>query len=145
MKFKQLFKLLLAALFLQGVFISATNAQEIKNDGNQIEVVFKTNKGSFTLMLNPLKAPRTVENFLKYVDEGFYDKTLFHRSIPGFVVQGGGFEKGLIQKETHKPVKNESSNLLKNSRGTISMARKSHPDTATSQFYINLGENTNLN
>ena len=144
MKYKLLFKLFLAALFLQGVFISTTNAQESKIGENQPEVVFETNKGSFTLKLNPLKAPKTVANFLKYVDEGFYDKTLFHRSIPGFVVQGGGFEQGMKQKETRKPVKNESSNLLKNSRGTISMARKSHPDTATSQFYINLGENKNL-
>lgn len=144
MKCKQLFKLFLAALFLQGVFISTTNAQGNKTEENQPEVIFETNKGSFTLKLNPVKAPKTVANFLKYVDEGFYDKTLFHRSIPGFVVQGGGFEKGLTQKKTRKPVKNESSNLLKNSRGTISMARKTHPDTATSQFYINLGENRSL-
>ena len=108
------------------------------------EVVFETNMGSFSLELFPDKAPKTVANFLAYVDEGFYDNTLFHRVVPGFVIQGGGFESGMKHKETREPVKNESSNRLKNLEGTISMARRTHPDTATSQFFINLSHNHSL-
>ena len=108
------------------------------------EVVFETNMGSFSLELFPDKAPKTVANFLAYVDEGFYDNTLFHRVVPGFVTQGGGFESGMKHKETREPVKNESSNRLKNLEGTISMARRTHPDTATSQFFINLSHNHSL-
>lgn len=108
------------------------------------EVVFETNMGSFSLELYPDKAPKTVANFLAYVDEGFYDNTLFHRVVPGFVIQGGGFESGMKHKETREPVKNESSNRLKNLEGTISMARRTHPDTATSQFFINLSHNSSL-
>ena len=131
-------------LYMQAMFSTTAYASNETADKNQPEVVFKTNKGSFTLKLTPEKAPETVKNFLRYVDEGFYDNTLFHRAIPGFVIQGGGFEKGMKHKKPYKPVKNESANLLKNSRGTISMARRSHPDTATSQFYINLADNTSL-
>jgi len=144
MEFKQLPFFLIGSLVLQTLFVSVGNADTTESDIKKTEVIFKTNKGSFTLKLNQAEAPKTVENFLRYVDEGYYDNTLFHRAIPGFVLQGGGFEKGMKQKQTHKPVKNESSNKLKNSRGTISMARKFHPDTATSQFYVNLGENSNL-
>ncbi len=108
------------------------------------EVVVETGMGSFTLELYPDKAPKTVENFLTYVDDGFYDNTLFHRVAPGFVIQGGGFEKGMKEKETRESVKNESANQLKNLRGTVAMARRFHPDTATSQFFINLGHNAGL-
>ena len=108
------------------------------------EVVFETSKGSFTLELYPDKAPLTVANFLAYVDDGFYDNTIFHRAIPDFVIQGGGFESGMKYKEPRAPIKNESSNRLKNLTGTISMARRTHPDTATSQFYINLSHNSSL-
>jgi len=139
MKRMKLIFLLLIAFYMQCMFLASVNAEAYKP-----EVVLNTNKGSITLKLDPLKAPGTVENFLRYVDEGFYDNTLFHRVIPGFVVQAGGFEKGMMNKKTHAPVKNESANNLKNSRGTISMARRSHPDTATSQFYINLAENSRL-
>jgi len=144
MKFKKLTLFLATLLCVQAMFFSTAYANNESTDKNQPEVVFKTSKGSFILKLTPEKAPKTVKNFLRYVDEGFYDNTLFHRAIPGFVVQGGGFEKGMKHKKPYKPVKNESANLLKNSRGTISMARRSHPDTATSQFYINLADNTNL-
>ena len=139
MKFKQVsFSIFtLVTLFTCGVLTSA-NAQE------KPEVVFETSKGSFKLELYPDKAPETVANFLKYVDDGFYDGTIFHRVIKDFVVQGGGFESGLKPKETRAPIKSESSNRLRNLRGTISMARRNHPDTANSQFYINLSHNSDL-
>ena len=139
MKFKQVsFAIFtLVTLFTYGVLASA-HAQE------KPEVVFETSKGSFTLELYPDKAPNTVANFLKYVDEGFYDGTIFHRVIKEFVVQGGGFESGLKPKETRESIKSESSNRLKNLRGTIAMARRNHPDTANSQFYINLSHNSDL-
>ena len=109
-----------------------------------VDVVFETTMGTFTLELNPEKAPKTVENFLSYVDEGFFDKTIFHRVIPGFVIQGGGFETEMQKKKTHPAVVNESDNGLKNARGSISMARTNHPDSATSQFFINVNDNPNL-
>ena len=139
MKFKQVsFSIFtLVTLFTYGVLASA-QAQE------KPEVVFETSKGSFKLELYPDKAPETVANFLKYVDDGFYDGTNFHRVIKDFVVQGGGFEPGMKPKETRTPIKSESFNRLKNLRGTIAMARRNHPDTANSQFYINLSHNSDL-
>ena len=137
MKFiKQLFATLIICL-IQSVF--ATQAVALEN-----EVVFKTSKGSFILELFPTRTPQTVANFLTYVDEGYYDNTIFHRVIKDFVVQGGGFKKGMVHEDTHAPIKSESSKLLKNKRGTISMARRNHPDTGTSQFYLNLVDNTQL-
>lgn len=144
MRMIQLTFFILVMLCVQAALVTAANAGETASENNQPEVVFETSKGSFTLKLDPVKAPRTVDNFLKYVDDRFYDNTIFHRAIPGFVVQGGGFEKGMHYKKPHAPVKNESANRLKNNRGTISMARRTHPDTATSQFYINLADNTRL-
>jgi cyclophilin family peptidyl-prolyl cis-trans isomerase/protein-disulfide isomerase len=138
MKFKQRSFLLLALVFLQGLLVSQANAS------TKPEVVFETSMGSFTLELFPGKAPKTVANFLAYVDDGFYDNTIFHRVIPDFVIQGGGFEPGMKYRKPGAPVKNESSNRLKNLTGTISMARRTHPDTATSQFYINLSHNSSL-
>jgi len=107
-------------------------------------VVFETSAGSFTVSLRPDKAPRTVANFLEYVDAGFYDGTIFHRVIPGFVVQGGGFDRALNQKPTLPPVVNESDNGLENVAATVAMARKNDPDSATSQFFINLQHNDGL-
>lgn len=107
-------------------------------------VVFSTNYGDFTLELYPDKAPITVENFLSYVDSGFYDGTIFHRVIPGFVIQGGGFDEGMQQKATQAPIKNEADNGLKNLRGTLSMARTSDINSATSQFFVNLKDNAFL-
>jgi cyclophilin family peptidyl-prolyl cis-trans isomerase len=136
---------ILLALLMQGVFAAEAGTKDTLSESSpQVGVVFETTMGSFTLELYPDKAPKTVTNFLTYVDEGFYDNTIFHRVIPDFVIQGGGFEAGMKYKEPRAPVKNESSNRLKNSRGTISMARRSHPDTATSQFYINLSHNDSL-
>ncbi len=107
-------------------------------------VRLSTSFGDIVVELNETKAPKTVQNFLRYVDDNFYDGTIFHRVIPGFVVQGGGFTPGLNQKNTRDPIKSEADNGLKNTRGTIAMARTSAPDSATSQFYFNLADNTQL-
>ncbi len=107
-------------------------------------VVFETNFGDITLELMPEEAPITVENFLQYVDDGFYDGTIFHRVVPGFVIQGGGFNEAMEQKQTREPIKNEADNGVKNTRGSLSMARTQQVDSATSQFFINLNDNAFL-
>jgi len=108
-------------------------------------VVLETSMGNIEITLNPEKAPITVANFLTYVNEGFYTGTVFHRVIPGFMVQGGGFTADGTQKTTHDPIKLESANGLKNDVGTVAMARTNIPDSATSQFFINLVNNDFLN
>lgn len=107
-------------------------------------VVLKTNKGDMTLELDAAKAPITVESFLSYVRAGFYDGTIFHRVIPGFMIQGGGFTSDMQQKPTQAPIKNEAGNGLKNVRGTVAMARTQVVDSATSQFFVNLVDNAFL-
>ena len=145
MESKQLTFFILILLFMYGAFVGNANAKESSAQSLQlVEVVFETSKGSFTLELYPEKAPKTVANFLTYVNEGFYTNTLFHRVIPRFMVQGGGFEKGMNKKTTHPPVINESENGLRNLRGSISMARTRNPDSATSQFFINVQQNISL-
>jgi cyclophilin family peptidyl-prolyl cis-trans isomerase len=104
-------------------------------------VRFETTHGGFTVQLFPQEAPQTVANFLAYVDAGFFDGTIFHRIVPGFVIQGGGLTPDFAQKKTHPPVRNEAANGLKNLRATLSMARTSDPHSATSQFFINLSDN----
>ena len=104
----------------------------------------KTNLGSFSLELNEGKAPISSKNFKDYVEKNFYNKTIFHRVIDGFMIQGGGFELDMAQKETHSPIKNEASNGLKNEKYTVAMARTSDPDSATSQFFINTSDNSFL-
>ena len=104
-------------------------------------IIFETTLGTLTIELYPEEAPVTVANFLSYVEEGFFDNTIFHRVIPGFVIQGGGFESGMQQKSTKEPIKNEANNGLKNLKGTLSMARTNVVDSATSQFFINLSDN----
>lgn len=104
-------------------------------------VVFETTHGTVKIEVDPEAAPVTVENFLKYVEEGFFTGTIFHRVIPGFVIQGGGFDAQMDQKTTHPPIVNEADNGLKNLRGTLSMARTQVKDSATSQFFINLVDN----
>ena len=104
-------------------------------------VVFETTHGTMKIEVNPEEAPVTVENFLKYVNDGFFNGTIFHRVIPGFVIQGGGFDSEMDQKETRQPITNEADNGLKNLRGTLSMARTPAKDSATSQFFINLVDN----
>lgn len=107
-------------------------------------VVMETSLGSITLELDNVKAPASVANFLAYVDAGFYDGTIFHRVIPNFMIQGGGYSDDLKQKPTKPPVKNEAANGLKNLRGTIAMARTRIVDSATSQFFINHKDNQAL-
>lgn len=106
---------------------------------------FTTNMGVFDVELNESAAPKTCENFLAYVREGFYNGTIFHRVIAGFMIQGGGFEPGLVQKPTHDPIENEADNGLKNDKYTIAMARTNDPHSATSQFFINVADNDFLN
>ena len=106
---------------------------------------FKTSSGEFTVELFEKEAPETCANFLRYVDEGHYDGTLFHRVIPGFMIQGGGFAAGLEQKDTHEPIRNEATNGLENLRGTLAMARTNDINSATAQFFINLVDNDFLN
>ena len=104
-------------------------------------VKFTTNHGSFTLELNAEKAPKTVANFLAYVEAGHYDNTIFHRVIKNFMIQGGGFEPNMDQKSCNAPIENEAANGLKNKRGTIAMARTNDPHSATAQFFINTVDN----
>lgn len=109
-----------------------------------IEVTHGDKTGEILLQLDPAKAPISVANFMEYVKSGFYNGTVIHRAIPGFVIQGGGFDTNFAQKDTRAPIKNEWSNGLKNARGTISMARLPSPDSATSQFFLNLKDNDKL-
>jgi peptidyl-prolyl cis-trans isomerase B (cyclophilin B) len=100
-----------------------------------------TNHGTIALELDAEKAPKTVANFVAYVEAGHYDNTVFHRVIDGFMIQGGGFEPGMKQKPTREPVENEAKNGLKNVRGSVAMARTSDPHSASAQFFINVGDN----
>lgn len=108
-------------------------------------VTFHTNYGDIVINTFADKAPATVENFLDYCKEGFYDNTIFHRVINGFMIQGGGFEPGMNQKATKAPVRNEANNGLANNRGTLAMARTNDPHSATAQFFINVADNDFLN
>ncbi|WP_144641069.1 peptidylprolyl isomerase [Bordetella genomosp. 13] len=108
-------------------------------------VKLETNQGNMVITLDAEKAPKSVENFLTYVKEGFYNGTIFHRVIDGFMVQGGGFEAGMKQKPTHAPIENEANNGLKNDKYTLAMARTSDPHSATAQFFINVANNDFLN
>jgi cyclophilin family peptidyl-prolyl cis-trans isomerase len=125
----------LAALAL-GLALTPVVAQQ-KNP----VVIMDTSHGKIKIELFAKEAPVTVKNFLTYVDEKFYDGTIYHRVIPNFMIQGGGFVTGLKEKQTHDPIKNESSNGLANKRGTLAMARTPRPDSATAQFFINLKDN----
>ncbi len=126
---------------------AATSGGASAADAPQVEL--KTNLGTIRLELYPDKAPKTVENFLKYVQDGHYDGTIFHRVIVNFMVQGGGFDRNFQQKKTREPVRNEAEQALKaglkNEIGTIAMARTSDPNSATAQFFINTNDNTFLN
>jgi len=105
------------------------------------QVELKTTMGSIVIDLYPENAPKTVENFLQYVKDGFYDGTIFHRVIPGFMIQGGGFTPALKQKLVRPPIRNEAGNGLRNATGTVAMARTADPHSATAQFFINVAEN----
>jgi peptidyl-prolyl cis-trans isomerase B (cyclophilin B) len=127
-----------------GFTLSSIAAEKPKMNEPAPEVRLETNLGAVVLKLDSAKAPATVENFLTYVKEGHYDGTIFHRVIPNFMAQGGGYTEDFKQKPTHKPVKNEANNGLKNKRGTIAMARTPDPHSATSQFFINFVDNAFL-
>ena len=131
--------LALAAGFAAGAASAAPST------GGKPVVVLETSQGVIEMELDPDKAPISVQNFLAYVDAGFYDGTIFHRVIPGFMIQGGGFDGKLSQKTTRAPIKNEADNGLLNQRGTIAMARTNVVDSATAQFFINLKDNDFLN
>lgn len=141
-----MFKIMLLSFFMLMSFqINAKNSKGKKNMNPVVEM--KTTMGNMAIKLNKEKAPQTVDNFLAYVNSKFYDGTIFHRVIPGFMIQGGGFVnegKQMVQKETKEPVKNEAKNGLKNKRGTIAMARTQDPHSATTQFFINHKDNDNL-
>ena len=130
---KSNFLVLIAALLLSTSAIAANPQVEIK-----------TNMGNIVLELYPDKAPKTVENFVQYVKDGFFKGTIFHRVIPGFMIQGGGFSADLAQKQTRAPIQNEAGNGLKNDTGTIAMARTNDPHSATAQFFINVKDNQML-
>ena len=104
-------------------------------------IIFNTNHGPISIELNSEKAPKSAENFLQYAKEGFYNGTIFHRVIDGFMIQGGGFEPGMSQKANHDPINNEADNGLSNLTGTLAMARTAEPHSATSQFFINVSDN----
>jgi len=108
-------------------------------------VTFQTNFGDIVIKTFDEQAPETVKNFLSYCRDGFYDNTIFHRVINGFMIQGGGFEPGMQQKNTKAEIRNEANNGLKNTRGTLAMARTSAPHSATAQFFINVADNDFLN
>ncbi|MBC7468222.1 MAG: peptidyl-prolyl cis-trans isomerase [Ramlibacter sp.] len=110
----------------------------------QVKLTIKS-YGDITLELDQAKAPKSVENFLAYVKKGHYDNTVFHRVIPGFMVQGGGFEPGMKQKPSDPPIANEANNGLKNDNYTVAMARTNDPHSATAQFFINVADNAFLN
>lgn len=120
-------------------------ATENKMSDSQTKVKLTTTLGEIVIQLNPEKAPVSSANFLTYVNEGFYNGTIFHRVIPGFMAQGGGFDTSFNQKAVHAPIKNEADNGLPNNRGTIAMARTPDPNSATAQFFINYKDNSFLN
>ncbi len=128
------FKALLVILFLLSPFA-------VHGADDHPRVLIQTNLGDIVVELDRKRAPVTVENFLRYVREGFYDGTIFHRVIDGFMIQGGGFTPEFRRKQTYAPIQNEADNGLKNVRGTIAMARTRNPHSATAQFFINVADN----
>lgn len=137
--FKKIIIVVAVCMFVGGM-VGVVGAAEKKS-----VVLVKTSLGNIKIELMQRESPITVKNFLSYVEAGYYSGTILHRVIPGFMVQGGGFTSDMKVKKTGQPIKNEASNGLKNDRGTIAMARTSAPDSATSQFFINLVNNDNLN
>jgi cyclophilin family peptidyl-prolyl cis-trans isomerase len=122
-----------------------TQAKDTESKTKNPVVIMKTSMGTIEIELFAKKSPITVKNFLMYVDKKFYDGLIFHRVIPNFMIQGGGFKPGLKEKKTGKAIKNEAKNGLSNKRGTLAMARTNDPDSATAQFFINLKDNKFLN
>jgi len=136
-------KILLGTLlFCTAAFADTNNGAASAAD--TVTVHMQTSKGEIVLELDRRRAPVTVNNFVEYAQAGFYDGTIFHRVIPGFMIQGGGFEPGMVKKQTRAPIRNESRNGLHNTVGTIAMARTRNPDSATAQFFINTSNNAAL-
>jgi cyclophilin family peptidyl-prolyl cis-trans isomerase len=135
---------LLGQVLLSITLMLSTMTGAAQTAGTDPQVTIKTSEGDITVRLFKDKAPLTVANFLGYVDSGFYNGTIFHRVIPNFMIQGGGFLPDMSEKETGSPVENESRNRLHNTRGTLAMARTNDPDSATSQFFINQRNNLRL-
>ncbi len=135
-------------VFLLTMMLFLTSTQSFATENKMSEtnpkVKLQTSLGDIVIQLNAEKAPISTKNFLTYVNEGFYDGTIFHRVIPGFMAQGGGFTTEFKQKETNAQIKNEADNGLKNKRGTLAMARTPDPDSASSQFFINYKDNSFL-
>lgn len=125
-------------------FSTLSFATENKMSDTQTKVKLTTSLGAVVIQLDPAKAPVSAANFETYVKQGFYDGTIFHRVIPGFMAQGGGFDTSFSQKTTNAPIKNEADNGLKNKRGSIAMARTNDPNSATAQFFINYKDNSFL-
>lgn len=140
---KIIYTLLLSFFAMTAMAADPAASQAIATD-KPVEILLKTSAGDITLELDTKSAPKTVANFLQYVNEGFYNNTLFHRVIPDFMIQGGGYQPGMVEKPTRSPVANESVNGKQNKRGTIAMARTQNPDSATAQFFINLVDNAYL-
>ena len=128
-----------------GPAAAANTAPADTKEATPVYILMETSMGEVVLELNKAKAPVSVKNFVNYTEKGAYDGTVFHRVIPGFMAQGGGFEPSGVQRDADKPIKNEAGNGLPNDRGTIAMARTSDPDSATSQFFINVKDNAFLN
>jgi len=136
-------KALTKFLLIPGILLLLASMTAYADDNNP-RVLLKTSMGDIVLELDKTKAPVTVDNFLKYVNEGFYNGTIFHRVIDGFMIQGGGYTRDYQKKPTRAPIQNEANNGLKNMRGTIAMARTSDPNSATAQFFINVVNNNFL-
>jgi cyclophilin family peptidyl-prolyl cis-trans isomerase len=140
--------LLIVTLALVPALLDAAPARPLRTkpatNTQTPRVVFDTSHGKIVIELYAEKAPITVSNFLQYIDRQYYDDTIIHRVIPSFVIQGGGFRTGFVEKKTREPIKNEAANGLSNERGTIAVARTADPDSGTSQFYINLANNKQL-
>lgn len=134
MLFKLTKTLIISSLFLTSSYVVADTKATISTNQGEIEVV-----------LYDKKTPKTVENFIQYAQSGFYNGTIFHRVIPNFMIQGGGFEPGMIKKTTNAPIVNEAQSFIPNKRGTLAMARTNDPHSATSQFFINVVNNNFLN
>ncbi len=134
--------LIMALVMTAGLAVDRPAGSQVMAENPK--VIFSTTLGSFMIELYPDTAPITVKNFLAYVDAEFFDTTIFHRVIPGFMIQGGGFTEPMQKKPNNPPIKNEAKNGLKNKRGTLSMARTGVVDSATSQFFVNLKDNAFL-
>jgi len=138
-------RLMTRTIIISTLFFSTLTLATDNQKMSTKQVKLTTNQGEIILELDAAKAPKTVENFIAYVEDGFYEGIIFHRIIPNFMAQGGGFSADFKQKETSKTIENEADNGLKNDRGTIAMARTSDPHSASAQFFINLSDNDFLN